>query len=287
LEIRTVLRDTIMGIVTVPTLSVRNTRIYVSPSRTNSGEQITLYKTEINTQFEGGYLILPVPYPQTIRIRHPTLPHPPNQFPFLEFLDRVERAFDYSDRDRRVSRPIHPRTVTTFGEIEILESIRDLRDYNDAEGILHPSVVNELAEIYAEPYWGFLLCELQRGSCVYEPICYTHRMISDNLFIPSLIYQPRSFHDLHIPEETELYDDRYFMNGCQYTETNPYRLTEVNEYHIRSIPWETLPHHYRGYLPYFLSEWRRGLHSNRDTMYQIHNSLQWDSDERYSPITPW
>lgn len=284
-----------MGIFTVPTVSVRKTRIYVSPSPALPGEQLTIYKTEVNTMLPGGFLILPVPYAQTVRFHHPRIPASPNQSPYLEFLDRVENAFGNGERRHTFPRPRVPGSLATFENIDILESIEELRVYNDREHILHESTLNQIAEIYHQPYWGFLLCSLHQGACIYEPICYTHRMIGQEMFIPSLIYQPRRFNDVDIPEESDRFDDRYFMNGCYYSEPMGYRLQEVDLNRIHSIPWGTLPHNYRECLRNFLSESRRGTHWNNDSMYRINESLYEEyhprqrrySDEMYSPITPW
>lgn len=279
-----------MGIFTVPTASVRKTRIYVSPSPHRHQEQLTVYKTEVNTLFDGGFMILPVPYPESVRFHNPDQPHPHNLFPYLDFLDRVERAFNDRERPHTFTRPIDPNQVASYRRIEIIDSIDDLRELNHREAILHDSVVNQLAEIYHQPYWGFILCRIQQGSFVYEPLCYTHRLIDQELFIPALIYQPRSFNDAQIPEETDRYDDRYFMNGCYYSEHMGYHLIEANPRCVSTIPWGILPPKYREYLQYFLSESRRGMHWNGDALYRINHSLNIDNSnqrhihhELYSP----
>ncbi len=285
-----------MGIFTVPTVAVRNTRIYVSPSSSIPGEQLTLYKTEVNTHFEGGFLILPVPYPRTVEFHRPSHPYPPNQSPYLDFLNRVERAFDSRENRRRIQ-PIDPLTLATYERVEVLESIEELREFNDEEHILHESTLNQIAEIYHQDYWGFLLCSLRQGSFVYEPLCYTHRMVRDEFFIPSLIYQPRAFNDVVIPQEEDRFHDRYFMNGCEYGEPMGYRVQEVETASLPGIPWDVLPMHYRRCLRYFLSETRRGMHWNRDAQYRVNRYLLWDphsprerrfsDDIMYSPICPW
>lgn len=265
-----------MGIFTVPTSSVRKTRIYVSPSPQRPNEQVTVYKTEINTPFDEGYMILPVPYPESVIFHHPDQPHPHHSIPYLDFLDRVERAFDDRERPHTFPRPIDLNKVASYRRIKIIDSIDELRELNRRDAILHDSVVNRLAEIYHQPYWGFILCKLQQGSFVYEPICYTHRLIGQDLFLPALIYQPRSFNDVQIPEETDRFDDRYFMNGCYYSEPMGYRLVEVNPRRVSTIPWGILPPKYRECLQYFLSESRRGMYWNGDAQYRINDYLNKD-----------
>jgi len=265
-----------MGIFTVPTASVRKTRIYVSPSSIYPGQQVTVYKTEISTMYGHGYMILPVPYPDTLRFHYPSYPSN-NTFPYLTFLDQVELAFD--TREHRYPRIIDPTEVTSYKRIDIIDSIDDLCEWNERESILPEPAMSQLAEKYNQPYWGFLLCSLRQGSFVYEPICYTHQMISDKLFIPSLIYQPRRINDVRIPRESDQYDDRYFMNGTYYSESMRYLLSEVNTSRISSIPWEILPQKYRKYLQHFLSVSRHGEHWNGDAFYRI-NEL---SNELYTP----
>lgn len=279
-----------MGIFTVPTVSVRKTRIYVSPSITNRREQMTLYKTEVNTHIDGGFLILPVPYPRTLEFHPPRQPYPPNQVPYLDFLNRVERAFDSREGpSRRGIQPIDSRTIATYERVDVLDSIDELRELNDDEHILHESTLDQIADIYREPYWGFILCSLLRGSYVYEPLCYTHRIISDELFIPSLIYQPRAFNDVMIHEEDDRFDDRYFMNGCEYMDSMPHRVQEVDSSSISGIPWGVLPKHYRECLRYFLNENRSGLNWNGDAHYRINSALPRDSPRRSSDdvYSPW
>lgn len=285
-----------MGIFTVPTVSVRKTRIYASPSSSNPGEQLTLYKTEVNTRFEGGFLLLPVPHPQTVRIRHPEFPNAPNHSPYLTFLEKVERAFEDPERRRHTfPRPQSTESLVAYESIRILQSMEELRELNEEEHILHESTVNQLAELYHQPYWGFLLCGLHQGSFLYEPICYTHQMAGEELFLPSLIYQPRAFNDVRIPEESDRFDDRYFINGCEHIEHLRYIAQEVDLHRIQTIPWDVLPRNYRECIRLFLSESRHGTHWNCDAWYRVNQSLYRDyyprerrySDEFYSPIAPW
>lgn len=264
-----------MGIFTVPTVSVRKTRIYVSPSSSNALEQLTIYKNEVNTLVEGGFMILPVPYPQTLRFYSPRQPYRPQDSPYLNFLDKVERAFENLDRRYTFPRPRDPSTIGSYST-EVIGSMDELRALNESEHFLHERTLNELADIYKEPYWGFILCSLLTGSYVYEPLCYSHRMIHTELFIPSLIFQPLTFSDTQIPEESNRFDDRYFMNGCYYSESMGYHLQEVNPQRISSIPWNVLPSHFQQCKRYFLSENRQGHHWNGDSYYQINESLYMD-----------
>ena len=263
-----------MGIFTVPVRSVRNTRIYVSPSDQLPNVQLTLYKNEVENDFPGGFMILPVPYPHSVRFHHPH-PHPPTSSPYLNFLDEVEQAFDPREQNHRRSpiRPSDTRNHLANYQVEIIDSINELRRLNDVELLLHPETLEELAELYSEPYWGFLLCKLSQGSYIYEPLCYSHRMMNEKLFVPSLLFQPRTFRDIHIPEESNRFDDRYFINGTALPEFPSRTLVEINSYRINRIPWRVLPQAFQECMLRFLCETRRGVHQNRDLFYPINPSI--------------
>lgn len=251
-----------MGIFSVPTLSVRNTRIYVSPSSHNQN-QLTLYTTEVNTLFDEGYLILPVPYPHTIRFH--------DCRSTLHFLDSLEDVFSY--RGRHIPKARSRETESQlFEDITIIHSLDEFCQLNQRDHILPTSVVSHLSTIYSEHYWGFLLCSLRCGSFVYEPLCYSHRMIDDNLFLPCLLYQPSSCNDTRILDESNKFDDRYFMNGCHYSENMKYSIVKAYPESIDTIPWTILPSNYTQYLPSLLNENRKGLHWNADARYQIEES---------------
>ncbi len=283
-----------MGIFTVP-VQVNNTRIYVSPSERVEGVQLTLYKNDVRTMFEDGFMILPVPYARSVRFHHPP-PHPMNSIPFLEFMNEVERAFDFREhRASYVPSTLPPRHQVAQYQTHVLYSKEELIDYNDTEHILHPSTIEEIVEIYSEPYWGFILCSIQAGEHVYEPLCYTHQMIGNELFVPSLVFQPRSMSDHHIPEETNRFDDKYFINGTVLPEYPNRNIHEVNPSLIHRIPWRVLPPRFQNSLVHFLSETRRGSDINRDLFYPVnpailygndhHDRRRFDSDERVPP--PW
>ncbi len=280
-----------MPIFTVPVDSVRNTRIYASASESQPNIQLTIFKNDVDCHYGGCHMILPVPYPRTVRF-HPPPVHPPNVSPYLNFLERVEQAFDSSERDRFRPTPprFYPNAIGRYEVVEVLDSIRELRELNRREVILHQDTLDELADIYYQPHWGFILIKILEGDFDYEPICYSHRMLFDQLYVPSMTHQPRNFQDFHIPEEFDRFDDRYFFNGCSSPHIQSRRIQEVNHSRIHTIPWQTLPRDFGRCIPLFLSETRRGFHSNRDLLYEKNEDL--DRRHRYSPerrrsISPW
>lgn len=266
-----------MGIFTVP-VQTRNTRIYVSASEQIPNVQLTLFKNEVRCHFDEGLLILPVPYAHTVRFHHPP-PHPITNIPYLEFLNEVEGAFDF--REHRASYnqvpPLPSRhQLGQYEIIDVVDSINHLREMNVYQRILPSQTLDELAEIYSEPYWGFIILRVLEGDFVYEPLCYSHQMIRGELFVPALTHIPRSIHDTHIPEETNQFDDRYFINGADMPRHLNRTILEVNPTRMNRIPWRILPSAFQSPLRYFLSETRRGPNANRDLFYPINPSLSYE-----------
>jgi hypothetical protein len=286
-----------MGIFTVP-VQTRNTRIYVSASERVPNIQLTLFKNEVHCESDEGFLILPVPYPHTIRFHDPP-PHPMNSVPYLEFLNHVETAFDF--REHRGSyrpNPLPPlHRIGKYELVRVAESIDHLRELNHSEGILPSRTLEDMVEIYPESYWGFIILRVLEGDFVYEPFCYSHQTIHNELFVPALTHQPRSYRDHHILEETNRFDDRYFINGTEFHERygHDHNIMEVNSSRINMIPWRTLPSAFQSPLRYFICETRRGLHANHDLFYRVNPSIlyenhqsnrrRFDSDDLVPP--PW
>jgi hypothetical protein len=98
-------------------------------------------------------------------------------------------------------------------------------------------------------------------------------MINEHLFVPSLLFQPRTFRDIHIPEESNRFDDRYFINGTALPEFPSRTVVEINSSRINRIPWRVLPQAFQECMQHFLCETRRGLHQNRDLFYPINPSI--------------
>jgi hypothetical protein len=263
-----------MGIFTVP-VHTRNTRIYVSASQQIPNVQLTLFKNEVRCHFDEGFLILPVPYPHSVRFYHPP-PHPMTSIPYLEFLNEVEGAFDFREHRASYNRvpPLPSRhNLGQYEIVNVIDSIEHLCEMNDYLGMLPSQTLNELAEIYSESYWGFIILRVLEGEFVYEPLCYSHRMIRDELFVPALTHIPRNLHDAHIQEESNLFDDRYFINGTELHLHPNRNIIEVNPTRMNRIPWRVLPTAFQSPLRYFLSETRRGPNTNRDLFYPINRSL--------------
>lgn len=274
-----------MGIFTAPVISVRNTRIYVSPS-TMSETQVTLYSNRVNTIHQDSYMILPVPYPETVRFHR--APIPSN---YLEFLDRVEEGFmDEEHLQNRRRPPHHPNEYHEQYHVTVLHNIDELVEFNEREeGILSNTTLSELADIYQEPEWGFLLCRLAAGDHLYQPLCYSHRLFHHRLFVPGLIYQPINFRDVHIPEETDRYHDKYFINGSE-VDGNDQRSFEINRNAIYRIPWNILPQGFQQYIPLLMGRFKRGLNPNCDYFLPTSQFQPlWRREDSYPdtiPITP-
>lgn len=270
-----------MGIFTVPLYTLQNTRIYVSARDDVPNRQLTLYTNHVGTDFDDGYMILPVPYPQTIRFHSPHILR--RQEDYFHFLGAVDSAFNDHERYRSVFRPgvvSEPSRVAAY-EVEVIDSIEDLMDLNDHRQFLHETTMDELAQIYSARHWGFLLCKLQQGEYIYEPLCYSHQSLAEHLYVPSLTYNPYGLNDVHIPEEYTRFDDKYFINGTLLEEHQQYRVQEVNSQKISTIPWQILPSSFQRCLRMFVKMRVTGRSENIDREFPINYLLY----NHYRPIS--
>ena len=264
-----------MGIFTVPLSTLQNTRIYVSATDEIPDRQLTLYTNHIGTRHDGGFMILPVPYPSSVRFHTPQTLRASEEY--FHFLDKVDQAFDDFERYRQSVRhrdPHGPRLAAY--QVEVIDSIEDLIEFNNREHILHGTTMDELAELYSARHWGFILCKIHEGEYLYEPLCYSHRTLREQLYVPSLTYNPRGFNDVHIRNQYDRFDDTYYINGALVETDDHYydhRVREVNPQKISSIPWNYLPNGFQKCLRMFLKMRLVGSHPNIDHEFPINYLL--------------
>jgi hypothetical protein len=164
---------------------VANTRIFAYPY---NDRQMTVYQNQVGTGKQA-LMILPVPYPQSIRFEEAVMKTP-------DFFGLCERSFTI-EHTLSVT-----RSLSAEGQAKQYLEVRNIGPYavsvaNTLEDIqrLDPSVFQLEEELtfllqgqYPSPF-GFLCCVLRRGEQKYEPLAYSHkRLFPDRLFLPTLHY---------------------------------------------------------------------------------------------------
>ncbi len=269
-----------MGIFTVP-VHLHRTRVFVSASDELPNVQLTLYSNHVDNHHADGYMILPVPYPSSVRFHYPhTLSSYGDEY--HHFMNCVENAFHDVETYRHSSPRRMSESLARY-EVQVLETIDDLREFNQYAHILHETTIDQIARIYRQSYWGFLLCKLHEGNFIYEPLCYSHQIPREHMFIPSLSYRPRRISDVHIPDHFDYNDHKYYINGTLIEDYIP-DMYEITNRMIPSIPWDILPRGFAQCLRRFMHHRKHGLLNNRDEFYPINYLLynHYKSNRRYS-----
>ena len=262
-----------MGYFSAPVNRISDTRIYVSHSPDQRDEQIVLYSNVIDNDMPDNFMILPVPFPETVRLyphRHGSL--------FLDSLEDCFAPFDERRRRFRHSPPVTPpyeNDQANYRVEEIVPMQEFLRSnlYND---YLPAHVMNEMREIYHEPFWGVMLVRIPTGNYRYNPLIYTHRMIPHQMFAPTFQFIPRTTLHQRIPDEIH-WDHKLFINGTNRTQ---HQDQEVNAGLLRHVPWDILPRPFQGALRHLILRRLLGRGMNRDHWFEVRSPFDNSWEER-------
>lgn len=186
-----------MCIITGPVRSVQQTKIFVMPSTDihMEGEgqeqrQLTVYKNNVHTVSEN-MMILPVPWPETVRFEEEFMKTYPTLFTDLEKslyrFSSPTQTQTLSFTRSAVSTPLPVLKVGSY-EVSVVPSAKELSNLNTSVFSLSPELKGLLAAHYSAPF-GFLCCKLRAGLQSYEPLAYSHRRWKQtSLFVPTMHY---------------------------------------------------------------------------------------------------
>jgi hypothetical protein len=249
---------------------IAKTQIFVSPSLSGSGRQLTVYANAVSTMGRN-LMLLPVPYPETIRFEE-----------FAEdytefFKDLKYSLFDQAAFERSLTRSSAPAVGT--GEtlpimihgsysVSIARTIDDLYrldsayfDFSPTEDLLH------LLEKHYSDKFGYICCKLRVGGGFvdYEPLAYSHtRLTVDSLFVPTLHYHPDGAAARGLPP---LWDHRIYSVA-----TDPrvaHRSGEVPR-NINAVHWDKIPLEYRATPLEKIRLWEcKGYYPNKDLLFPV------------------
>lgn len=254
-----------MGYFSAPVNRISDTRIYVSHSEFQRDQQLTVYSNVIDNDMPDNFLILPVPYPETIRFYN----REDRQDGTL-FLDRLEDAFSPYEEHRRRFRHVNPVTPAREDyeadyrvlDVMPMETFSRSNQYN---GYLPNEIVEEMMDIYSEPYWGVIILQIGIGNFRYRPLIYTHRRVHEDMFVPTFHFAPRGVSPQRLLGAVQ-WDHKLFANG---TRRMNHFDQEVNSSFLRHVPWGVLPTPFRSALQYLLLRRLRGQGENKDYWFPV------------------
>jgi hypothetical protein len=165
--------------------SVSKTKILVGLSK-DKKRQITVYSNIVNTPVSNNFMVLPVPYPESVQFI--------NLSDYKKLFDDCASCFYSNERgmeesfsfNNSYSMPNSKLEVLNIGsyKVSLAMSLDDLKRVDKSVFELSSGCSNVLEKTYKEKYWGFIICKLSKGNEEYHPFAYSHNMLDKQVFIP-------------------------------------------------------------------------------------------------------
>ncbi len=169
--------------------NVANTKILVAvnPEKTR---QFTCYSNTVNNSTDGNAMILPVPYPNSVKFHD--LSNYKNIFDdckdcFTNPLSRSKGMYLSSNSWNASDGVLKVFNVGSY-QVSLGLSLSDLDRVNGSVFRLSPGCGELLKKDYSHPSFGFIICKLSKGEEEYHPLGYSHEIFGNNIFIPTKHY---------------------------------------------------------------------------------------------------
>lgn len=210
-----------MCIISFPVLSVNSTKIFIGINN-DCTRQITVYCNKVHNKVSDNAMILPVPYPESVKLIDLT-----NYSNFFEKLDDCFETITNTrgtivDNGTRVMLDCNSKIdVVSVGSYltSIAKNIDDLVNIDSSVFNISPDCAESLKG-YPEHY-GFIVCKLAQENKKYHPFGYSHQ-IEKELFIPTKHYHGRT-------RSQEFFDHYIYTWNCWSDECHQYSSYGTSE----------------------------------------------------------
>ncbi len=227
-----------MCIVPFPVNSIESTKIFVLPSMDRK-RQMTFYKNDVDS-IDENLMILPFYGSQSLQLhkvrykamfddlKKSVFQPPTRSYPMYEIAATAS-----------LSRSFEPLPVISHGSylVSIAETLNDLKRVNPTVFDLPPDILPFFANHYTSDF-GYLVCKLKEGKHNYEPLCYSHSLMSNGkLFVPTLHY-----HDHGQGAKTDKADWDHIIYSVGTTKM---ANRDYMSYKENKLLWNRFPEEYR------------------------------------------
>ena len=227
-----------MCIVPFPVKSIEKTKLFVLPS-TDRTRQMTFYRNDVDS-IDENLMILPFPGSKSLQLhkvrykamfddlKKSVFQPPTRYYPMYELSACAS-----------LSRSYEPLPVISHGSylVSIAETLEDLKRVNPTIFDLPPDILPFFAKHYTSEF-GYLVCKLKEGKHEYEPLCYSHSLMSNGkLFVPTLHY-----HDHGKGAQTEKADWDHVIYSIGTTKM---ANRDYMSYKENKVLWNRFPEEYR------------------------------------------
>lgn len=185
---------------------VTNTEILVSPNFDNT-RQLTVYANKVQTQFVNNAMILPVPYPRTVKL------HDLSQY--RDIFEDCSKCFSSPLMRQSFANSVLNDSMKSRNILEVYRcgsyQVSVVPSHNDFDLLnrnyfqLNP-LVGSILKKYYNSNFGFIVCKLREGSEEkYHPLAYSHQIYKNNL-----MFVPTRHHHSDYEEKRSHYDHNIY-----------------------------------------------------------------------------
>jgi len=260
--------------------SVSNTKILVAIN-SSSNRQFTVYSNNVANTSNNNAMILPVPYPQTVKFHD--LTNYKNLFDDCKkcFTSSIYRSYGLTNSTLSINMA-DSLEVFNIGsyQVSLAISLNDIKRVNSNVFTLSHGCDELLTKEYNNPIFGFIICKLANNKKDYHPFGYSHNIYNNMLFIPTKHYHSHNnFLNENSVNENTITDDWaheiYLYNTTaknnidflNMSNSND-RWTGENKLKLDYIDFDF------GELKHFEKHKINGHHKNIDLFATIQNSKQ-------------
>ncbi len=205
--------------------SVSDTKLFCAVSA-NGQRQITVYSNKVDNISDGNAMILPVPLPHTLQFHN--LASYPDFFADCKACFSIPmKSLSYNSRQIDEAEGLVVFKVGSY-LVSVAKNLQQLDLINGKVFKLSPELKEILSMYYYQPYWGFIICRLDKGSHLYHPFAYSHDVIDGKIYVPT-----RHYH-----KTVDWTEPNYWDLGLRigFDAMNPISSKKFNESNIDKSP---------------------------------------------------
>jgi hypothetical protein len=214
---------------------LKTTKIFVGPNK-KENRQIVVYSNSVENRHPNNFMILPVPDTKSLEFH--------DLRGYKNIFKDCETAFNSLLKGRgNQDGGIKVFSVGSY-DVSVVENKNKIKDLNPKYFSVSKGLIQFLQKKYDNDR-GFVVCKLKKGKHDYHPMAYSHKIIKNRLYIPTIHYHgPSKYADMSSTyrrsfEPQGLYG--LFNNGINTSKTIPIVNDKDNEIDFddeKTAEWE-------------------------------------------------
>lgn len=209
---------------------VSHTKIMVATNAART-HQVTVYSNMVNSVTSENAMILPVPYPSSVRfadLSKYTTVFGDCQKDFFNARQTLSRSMSYGVKSQNSNDSLAIFDVGSYS-VSLANNVADLDRINESFQITE-ECLQFMKSRYTAAFWGFIICKLKSGAHEYHPFGYSHALLNKIFFIPTLHYHVHNNSSFPYMGASDLsglaapWESDHMSAHLGYKKSNPARL---------------------------------------------------------------